>query len=150
MTHSHHSSSASVSCRIEWRPSRWVIGALLSLAVFAAFSMLASAMTRFVAWPLASLVLAYGLWRARRESCLPRLEFFFPGSDLPAMLDSAPIDRAEVQWRGPLAFVRWQDREGGWKRLSWWPDTLPVERRRELRLAAGSLDASRHRRAMAP
>jgi len=150
MTHSHHSSSASVSCRIEWRPSRWVIGALFALGMFAAFSVLASAMPRWAAWPLSVSALAYGMRQARREWRLSRHEFFFPGNDLPVMLDGLPIDKAEVQWRGPLAFLLWRDLRDRPMRLSWWPDTLPAERRRELRLAASGLDASRRRSAVAP
>lgn len=150
MTHSHRLSSASVSCRLEWRPSRWVIGTLLALGMFAAFSVLASAMPRWAAWPVSVSALAYGVRRARREWRLSSHELFFPGNDLPAVLDGLPIDKAEVQWRGPLAFLLWQDRRGRPMRLSWWPDTLPADRRRELRLAAGSLDASRRRSAVAP
>ena len=150
MTHSHHSSSVSVSCRLEWRPSRWVTGVLSLLGILAAFSILASEMPRLAAWPLALSALAYGLWRAGRESRSPTREIFFPGNDLPVTLDGAPIDPVEVQWRGSLAFVRWQGRDGRSRCLSWWPDTLPAAQRRELRLAAGSLEASRRRPAMAP
>ncbi|MDR6840505.1 hypothetical protein [Pseudoxanthomonas sacheonensis] len=107
-------------------------------------------MPRWAAWPLSGLVLAYGAWQARREWRLPGHELFFPGNDLPVTLDGQPIDNVKLQWRGPMAFLLWRDRQGRPRRLSWWPDTLPAARRRELRLAAGSLDASRHRRAMAP
>jgi len=150
MTRSHRLSSVSVSCRLEWRPSRWVIGALLVLGMLAAFSVLASAMPRWAAWPLSVSALAYGAWQARRQWRLPGHELFFPGNDLAVTLDGQPIDKVQLQWRGPMAFLLWQDRRGRPRRLSWWPDTLPAARRRELRLAAGSLDASRHRRAMAP
>jgi toxin CptA len=150
MTHSHRLSSGSVSCRLEWRPSRWVVAALLLLGVFAAFSVLVSAMPRPMAWPLAVSALACGLWRARLEWFLPGHELFFPGNELPVMLDGSPIDNVRLLWRGPLAFLRWQDRQGRTMRLSWWPDSLSAERRRELRLAAGPQDASRHRPAMAP
>ena len=150
MTHSHHSSSTSVSYRLEWRPSRWVTGVLSLLGVLAAFSILASEMPRLAAWPLALSALAYGQWRAWRESRSSAHEFFFPGNDLPVTLDGTLIESVEVQWRGSLAFVRWQARDGQSRRLSWWPDTLPAAQRRELRLAAGSLEASRNRLAMAP
>ena len=150
MTHSHHSSNGSVSCRLEWRPSRWVIGMLALLGILAAFSILASEMPRLAAWPLALSALAFGWWRAWRESRLPAREFFLPGNGLPVMLDGAPIESVEVQWRGSLAFVRWQGRGGRSRHLSWWPDTLPAARRRELRLAAGGLAASRRTLTMAP
>ena len=150
MTHSHRLSTAYVSCRLEWRPSRWVIGALLALSLLAAFSVLASAMPRWAAWPLSVSALAYGVWQARREWRLPGRELFFPGNDLPVTLDGQPIDNVKLQWRGPMAFLLWRDRQGRPQRLSWWPDTLPAASRRELRLAAGSREASRHGRAMAP
>jgi toxin CptA len=150
MTHSHRLSSASVSCRLEWRPSRWLIGALLALGLLAASAVLASGVPRPAAWPLAVSALAYACWRAWRESRLPSHALFLPGNELPATLDGLPIEQARVQWRGPLAFLLWRDRQGRPQRLSWWPDTLPRPRRRELRLAAGSLDASRHHRQVAP
>ena len=150
MTRSHRLSNAYVSCRLEWRPSRWVIGALLALGMLAAFSVLVSAMPRWAAWPLSALALAYGVWQARREWQLPGRELFFPGNDLPVTLDGQPIDKVQLQWRGPMAFLLWRDRQGRPQRLSWWPDTLPAASRRELRLAAGSLEAARDRRRMAP
>ncbi|MEO6103993.1 MAG: hypothetical protein ABIP44_10195 [Pseudoxanthomonas sp.] len=125
-------------------------GALSLLGILSAFSILVSEMPRLAAWPLALSALVLGCWQAWRESRSPSAEFFFPGNDLPVMLDGAAIEAVEVQWRGPLAFVRWQGRDGKNGRLSWWPDTLPAARRRELRLAAGSLEASRHTPAMAP
>ena len=150
MTHSHRLSSASVSCRLEWRPSRWVIGALFALGLLAAFAVLASAMPRLAAWPLAVSATAYGFHRAWKEWKSPPVALFFPGNELPAMLEGLPIDKAKVRWRGPLAFLLWQDRQGRPQRLSWWPDTLPAASRRELRLAAGSLEAARNHPRMAP
>ena len=150
MTRLHHSSSGSASCRLEWRPSRWLTGALLLLAMLAAFSVLASEMPRIAAWSLSIAVVVYGGWRARTEARKPHHELMFPGNDLPVMLDGHPIEGVAVQWRGPLAFVSWRGRDGRRQRLAWWPDTLPAMRRRELRLAAGGGLASRHRPAMAP
>lgn len=150
MTHSHRLSSVSASCRLEWRPSRWVTGALLALGLLAALAVLASGMPRLMAWPLAVSALAYACWRARRESKLPSRALFLPGNELPATLDGLPIEQARVRWRGPLAFLLWRDRQGRPQRLSWWPDTLPAASRRELRLAAGSLEAARDHRRMAP
>jgi toxin CptA len=150
MTHSLHSSSASVSCRLDWRPSRWLIGALLLLAVLASVSIMASDMPQMTAWPLAIIALAYGGWQARAESRKRHREFVFPGNDLPVMLDGRPVEAVVVQWRGPLAFVSWRGRGGRRERLAWWPDTLSAARRRELRLAAGAADATRQRALMAP
>ena len=149
MTHSLHSSSASVSCRLDWRPSRWLIGALLLLGALAACSALMSEMPRAAAWPSAMAALGYAAWRARLESRKPPLAFFFPGSDSPVALQGRPVQSVGVQWRGPLAFVSWRE-NGCIHRAAWWPDTLPAARRRELRLAAGAADATRHHVVMAP
>ncbi|MEO6519456.1 MAG: hypothetical protein ABIO17_10765 [Pseudoxanthomonas sp.] len=107
-------------------------------------------MPRLLAWPLAACVLLHAARLALRESRLPACSLVFPGSELPVLVDGVPVEQVDVQWRGPLAFVSWQDRTGKRRRLSWWPDTLVLGRRRELRLAAGSLQASRHALAMAP
>lgn len=150
MSHSHHSSSASVSCRLEWRPSRWVIGAVLVLAMLATISVLISEMPLSAALPLVIGVAMHACLLVRRYQRLPRQEFVFPGNDLAVALDGQPINDVAVEWRGPLAFISWRDRTGRLRRLSWWPDTLPPAHRRELRLAAGHRDASRHRLGMAP
>ncbi|HZF97715.1 MAG TPA: hypothetical protein VEY92_05645 [Pseudoxanthomonas sp.] len=74
----------------------------------------------------------------------------FPGDGRPASVDDLPVDAMRVAWRGPLAFARWQDRNGRIRRLAWWPDTLPAGKRRELRLAADAAPAAQRRRPMAP
>lgn len=150
MPRSNRWSNASAPCRIEWRPSRWLAGAILVLAALAAFSVTTSEMPRPLAWPLAALALAWGGWHARRELRQPRREWVFPGNDAPVLLDGEPVQAVQVQWRGPLAFVHWRGRDGRIGRLSWWPDTLPAAQRRELRLAALPGEATRPRPAMAP
>ena len=150
MTHWHHSSSGSVSCRLEWRPSRWLIGALLSLGLLAAFSVLVSEMPRWVAWPLALAALAWGGWQGWKQAQLLPQTFVFPGNELAAMREGQPIHEVQLQWRGPLAFLCWRDRAGQRQRLVWWPDTLPATRRRELRLAVGVGNAAPRRPGVAP
>ena len=150
MTHSLHSSSASVSCRLEWRPSRWVIGAVLLLGILASISVLMSGMPQPAAWLLTLSLLLHAAWLAEAVSRRPPRTLVFPGNDLPVRVDGVAVEQVNVQWRGPLAFVSWRTGDGRRMRLSWWPDTLPPARRRELRLATGSLHASRHGLAMAP
>lgn len=150
MPHSHHSSSGSVSCRLEWRPSRWLVGTLLLLGLLATFSIMASDLPRAPAWMLSIAVILHAAQLARHEWRSPVRSLMFPGTELPVMVDGMPVEAVDVQWRGPLAFVSWKGRDGRRMRLCWWPDTLPASRRRELRLAAGSLQASRHALAMAP
>ena len=123
---------------------------MLSLAVLATLSVLASEMPRLVAWPLMVIVILHAGLQVRRYRRLPRHGFVFPGNDLAVLLDGRVIDGVAVEWRGPLAFIRWRDRTGKQRRLSWWPDTLPASSRRELRLAAGHLDAVRSPLRVAP
>ena len=139
MTHSTRWSSASASSRPEpgrigWRPSRWVVSALILLAAFAPFAVLASDMPRPAAWPFTAVAAAAGLRAARRESRRPaRMLELPPGGGLP-VLDTVPLVEADIAWRGPLAFLRWRDAAGRRGRLSWWPDTLPPAERRVLKL----------------
>lgn len=150
MSRSHRLSSGSVSCRLEWRPSYWLQSVLVVLGLLAAGSVLLSEMPRGAAWLAVVGVLAYTFSSMRRERRRPPRHLVFPGNDDPAQIDGEAVESVVVQWRGPLAFVTWREPGGGRQRLSWWPDTLPPERRRELRLAAGLEDASRRRPGMAP
>ena len=128
MPNSTHWSSASACCRLEWRPSRWVIGALLGLAVLAPLAVLASEMPRTGAVPLAVVASGWGAAAAWREARKAPRELLWPAAGGSPQLDGRPLAGAALEWRGPLAFLRWR---GG--RLSWWPDTLPRHKRRELR-----------------
>lgn len=135
--------------RLEWRPSCWPLAILVALTLLAPFAVLVSEMPRSAAWPLALVASMYGGWLFRREQRkLPRM-FVFSG-DAPVLLDDEAIDDVTVQWRGPLAFVRWRDAHGRIHRLGWWPDTLPPARRRELRLAAPASVAAPDAASMAP
>jgi toxin CptA len=133
-----------------WRPSRWLLAALLAMTPLAILSVLASEMPRVAAWPLALATLVYGGWLAYRERSRPLRELVFPGNGAPVLVDGVPITEVVLQWRGPLAFLRWRDGKGCRHRLLWWPDTLPAAARRELRLAAPDREAARGRPSMAP
>ncbi len=151
MRNSPRWSNGSVNCRLEWRPSRLLQALLILLGVLGAVSVLACEMPRPFAWPIAIGALAYGGWRARREGRKPSRAFWFPGNARTLTVDGEPMHEAHLQWRGPLAFLRWRERgTRRWRRAAWWPDTLPARQRRELRLAAGEGDAGRHRRDRAP
>lgn len=180
MTQSTRLSNRSAGCRLEWRPSRWLIAALAGLGPCAGLSVLASDLPANLAWPCALLATATGAWLAWRESRRPRRQLLIrpelPGAWRPApapaecalsgpqpdhgsprqpganasTVDGIPVQGLVLQWRGPLAFLGWRDADGRMQRLSWWPDTLPADLRRELRLAAPAGVASRRSRSMAP
>lgn len=151
MPNSFRCSLPSATCRIEWRPSRWLLAALALITTLAVFSILASEMPRPAAWPLCALAAGYGAWTIRRETLKPPRELVFPNDyAAPVRVDGQAVDKVVVHWRGPLAFVQWRDARGRAGRLSFWPDILPAARRRELRLAAGAGAVSRNRPAMAP
>ncbi len=159
MPNCRSSSPGSAPCRLElqWRPSRWLLAALLILSVLAPLSVLGSELPRALAWPLAVAAAAWGLVACRREAGrAPRRLVLAPASGSGGgaagqdSLDGRPLARCELAWRGPLAFVHLVYRDGRHQRLVWWPDTLPAQRRRELRLAVAARHASRRDRPMAP
>ena len=144
-------SNGSVSCRLEWRPSRLLQTWLALLGLLAALSLLLCELPVMIAWPGAVLALGRGLWLAQAHAALPEREFWFPGDGRAPTVDGAPLHDLRLTWRGPLAFLRWRERPGGaWRHAAWWPDTLPARARRELRLAAGGADAGRPAGPMAP
>ena len=138
-----------VEARVEWRPSRWVLAVLPALGALASCSLLASELPGAIAWPAAVATLAWAGWRARREAGR-RGESFVFRSGAPVLVDGVAVDDLVLQWRGPLAFAHWRDGEGRVRRRSWWPDTLPPARRRELRLAAPAGETARGGASMAP
>lgn len=156
MPTSEHSSNACGRSRnsadggtIAWKPSRWLLAALLVMTALAPVAILASEMPRIAAWPLTLLACAYGLSLVRREARRPPRMLHFPGNGRVEM-DGQGVDGFELQWRGPLAFSRWRDADGRVQRIAWWPDTLPPAARRELRLAAPATHTARRAPSMAP
>lgn len=107
---------------------------MLLLSALAPVAVLASAMPRWAAWPLAVCAAVAGLRMAWREGRLPVLGVVID-TEGRATIDGAPVDAFRVDWRGPLVFVLWRDADGRVRRRSLWPDTLPSAARRELRLA---------------
>ena len=148
------SSPTSAPCRLEWRPSRWLLAALLILVLLAPLSVLGSDLPRGFAWPLALAAGACAMRSAWREAGrAPRLLVLAATTAAqmpPDTLDGRPMHACRISWRGPLAFVHVVDRQGRAERLVWWPDTLPPARRRELRLAVAARAASRRDPPMAP
>lgn len=127
-----------------------MIGALLALALLAPLAILQSALPWGLAWPAAAAALAYGAWLARRACLQPMQDLVVPTGVDPVTLDGRVLDDVRVQWRGPLAFLRWRDDAGRTRHLAWWPDTLPARHRRELKLAMQARKAARPHGSMAP
>ena len=147
MRSSPRSSPASASCRLEWRPSRWPLAALLLLALAAPAAVMASAVPETPRRPLAGLVGLWALVLARRERQARPCTLEWGGRGRPARLHPAPATAGEasaaivlravqVEFRGPLVRLLARDDAGHTRRLLWWPDTLPPEARRRLVLAA--------------
>jgi len=74
-----------------------------------------------------------GLRRLARQR--PR-SLVVPWNSAPARVDGRPVAGLRVEWRGPLAWVSWRRGPRRREHLMFWPDTLPLSQRRELRLAA--------------
>lgn len=122
------------------------------LAFLGLVGALAVAVCEAPAWMAATLALASpatGVALACRELRRPRLALVWaPGRGL--AVDGQRVECHALAWRGPLAFLEWKDHDGRRRRVSWWPDTLGVAARRELRLAAIGAAPSRHAASMAP
>lgn len=149
MPTSQRSSRASAPCHLEWRPSRLLAGALALLGVLAALALIGSEIPLPLSMPFALLAVGEGLRLARRE-CRQPMRLLVIGGDGAATLDGQAITGLSVEWRGPLAFMRFRDVDGRPCRLAWWPDTLPAPSRRELRLAAPVKAAALPPPSMAP
>lgn len=143
------SSNVSAPCRFELRPSRWLIGAMLAMAVLAPFAVLVSEIPPWAAWPLAGCAAGYGAYLAWREARHPVREVVV-GSEGLATIDGQVVEAMRVDWRGPLAFIAWRDADGRLQHRSVWPDTLSPAQRRELRLAVRAIGDGQSPPSMAP
>jgi len=103
----------------------------------AAFSLLHCDLPAALAWPAAGMALMIGgltLWRRANRAAR---EFLFTANLSACRLDGQPLSHLDLRWRGPLLFVRWkQPMQRRWRHVVFWPDTLPADKRRELRLSA--------------
>jgi len=150
MTKSRRWSTASAPCRLEWKASRALALLLILLGILAAVSALASDLPWFAALPLAVLAVAYGAWLGKRELFRPACSLVIPFNDTVATVDGVTMGDLQLRWRGPLVILRWRDANGGRQSLQGWPDNLPANMRRELRLAMAALVPAHSPRSMAP
>lgn len=129
------SSTTYLNCRIEWRPSRTHALMLAALGVMSAGAVAMSALPWLLAVPTMLLVLAWGLWLARREMRRPAVQLSIQARDegIALGLDGVPVRLVSLNLRGPLAVLVLADASRR-HRFSFWPDTLSPETRRTFRL----------------
>lgn len=135
------SSSASSTCRIEWRPSAWLVAGLAVMGALAAIAVLSSAMPAPASPLVAALALAEGLrlaWREWRRA--PRRLLLSAGRAWLAQDGVAPVALSAHRWqvRGRFAWLQGRDVRGRTHWLAWGPDTLDPGALRELQLARGA------------
>ncbi|ALS94759.1 hypothetical protein [Xanthomonas oryzae] len=150
MSPTPHSSPISAPCRLEWRPSRWLIcavGVLVGLAVWAVWR---SGVPLWAAVSLSAYALLAGGRALRQLLRSPVRQLLVPWAETPASIDGVQVGGLQACWRGPLAVVSWTRADGRRERLHFWPDTLPAPQRRELRLAAQAHAISSRRPLVAP
>ncbi len=149
MPRRQHLSATSAPFRCEWRPSRWLTGALLGLSSLAAVALLNCDLELHLAWPLAIAALLLGARQARAEARKPLRQLLLPSPPAPMCVDGVSVHGPVLLERGPLLLLRWHQ---GRRRhqLLFWPDTLPRARRRELRLAVRAYGVSRRPASVAP
>lgn len=137
------SSNASSPCRIEWRPSRWLLAALGSLGLLAAVSLHLSGLPDGLRWPAMLLCPAWAGILIVREWRRPRPVLYLPAGEGVCRLESGgrvvTLVRLDIERRGPLLRLSCRDAEGCSHRLLWWPDTLNANQRRALVLAVSGL-----------
>ena len=116
---------------------------LWSLALLAPFSLLMSDLQLASAWPLAFCAAALCVFEAVRHRAQQPCALVIPIGDGQPTCDGQRMQSLKIEWRGPLAFLRWRDPQGRTQRLVFWPDTLPTASRRELRLAVMRIGPAR-------
>ena len=134
--------------RLDWRPSILLQGALASIGLCACIALWLSELPPIAALCAMPWVIAATLHRIAIERRAPARALVIDAAGA-AHLDGVVLDTPQLEWRGPLAILRWRDGRCV-RRLLWWPDTLPPTARRELRLAASALMTRPSADSMAP
>ena len=123
--------------RLVWRPSNLLQAALASIGFCACIALWLSELPMIATVCAMPLVIAATGHRIAVERRAPVRALVIDAAGA-AHLDGIVLDTPQLEWRGPLAILRWRDGRRA-RRLLWWPDTLPPPARRELRLAASAL-----------
>jgi toxin CptA len=140
-----NSSNASSHCRLEWRPSRWLLVGFPLLAVLAVLSIWLSSLPAWSCVVGSALIAAYATIRLRREIRREPLVIAWAGGDAPVVIEHATGERGglaeefrfvALNFRAGLVVLCVADKNGRRMRWAWWPDTLDARGRRALRLAA--------------
>lgn len=139
----------SAPCRCDWRPSRWQIAAHLTFALLTPLAVLASGVPAPYRWPAALLAAALAAGQGWRYARQPERRIMILPADALVTVDAVPVDDLTLHDRGWLLQLQWRSQARRHARL-FWPDTLPAEGRRELRLAVRAYCISRSRPAVAP
>jgi len=130
----------SARCRLEWRPSRQERACVLLLTLLAAVSLLRCDLPLPLAWPAAVAAIVLGSLCAWRSGTRRARGFELTHDIAACRMDGQPVTHLELRWRGPLLFVRFKSMANRrWQHLVFWPDTLPADKRRELRLVVPSI-----------
>jgi toxin CptA len=141
MRSSPDSSPSCWSCRLEWRPSRLLVAALLLLGLLAAGALMASALPMPAKLVAAFAAAATAVSTAAREATRPVGEFAWAGGNQPATWRCGGRDDllhdVRILERGPLLRLQGRDARGRSQWILWWPDTLARADRRAVRLLAG-------------
>ncbi|PPT32430.1 MULTISPECIES: hypothetical protein [Xanthomonas] len=137
-------------CRLEWRPSRGLVCALGVLSALALWALWRSGVPLWLAVLLSVYAVVAGGRSLRVLLRSPAREVIVPWGQTPASVDGKQVQGLQVAWRGPIAVVSWTGPDARRRRLHFWPDTLPVAQRRELRLAAQAHAISSGRPQVAP
>ena len=129
-------STASSSCRIDWRPSPLLCLALLALGLLAGAGVLMSELPFAARIVLALAAAGQGARMAWREWRLAPCTLEI-GADGQASLDGMGLESTRLRLRGALASLEWRGADRSRGALVWCADTLPVAARRQLLLRLG-------------
>ncbi len=91
-----------------------------------------------------------GAWELRRVVCHPCCVLLIPSGDEPPLFNQMPVKELHVSWYGPLVTVSWRVPDSCRMYLLFWPDTLSVAMRRQLRLVMQARQLSSQVPSMAP
>ncbi|MDR6992612.1 hypothetical protein [Luteimonas sp. 3794] len=123
-------------------------GALALLGVCACIALRLSELPPLATVCALPLIVAVTLHRIAIERRAPIRELIIDAAGT-VHLDGVVLETPQLEWRGPMAVLRWRDGRRR-RHLLWWPDTLPPAARRELRLAASALATRPPADSMAP